>query len=421
MNYKKTTLPNGLRIITVPMKGTNTAIVSVMVGAGSKNEEKHENGISHFLEHMTFKGTKKRPKPMQIATELDSVGGEQNAFTSFEMTWYYAKVSREHLNFAIDLVSDMSMNGLLDEKEIEKEKGTIIEEINMYEDLPSRRVGELFDNLVYGDQPAGWDIAGPKENIRKFKRDDFVKYKEEHYTTDNIVVVVAGNINNDTEEKVVSAFKDLPKTIKKNKIQTVEDKNRPKIALHFKKTNQSHFCLGGLAYNIFDERKIAAKVLACILGRGMSSRLWKVIRDDHGLAYYLGAMIDTATDTGTYVIKAGVDNGRVDKAIELSIEELKKIKNEEIFVKELRKAKEMIKGRLSIALESSNRVARWFAEEEILENKILTPEEYFAKIESVTAEQIQEVANDLFANDNLRLAMIGPHKDSAKFEKLLKI
>jgi len=421
MNYKKTTLPNGLRIITVPMQGTNTATVLVMVGTGSKYEEKHENGISHFLEHMVFKGTKKRPKPSQIAVEIDSIGGQQNAFTGFEYTGYWTKIDARHIDLGLDIISDMSINGILDSAEIEKEKGTIIEEINMYEDMPAMQAEQRFYHLLYGDQPAGWDIAGPKENIKKFTRKDFIKYRKEHYTASNIVVAVAGNIDKDLDNKISGMFKGVSKAKPKNKVFTKEDKNRPKTDLYFKETNQTHFYLGGYAYKISSNKRAAASILFYILGRGMSSRLWKAIREKYGLSYYIRAEFDPATDTGVYAVRAGVDNKRTEKAIKLAVAELRKVRQKKVSLRELKKAKEMIKGRTSIALESSDDVASWIATQEILENKIITPEKYFAKIDAVTAEQVQEVANDLFTDDNLRLAMIGPHKDAKKFEKLLKI
>ncbi len=420
MQYNKKTLPNGLRIITVPMTGTNTATVLVMVKAGSYNETREENGISHFLEHMAFKGTKKRPKAKDIAVELDSIGGQHNAFTGFERTGYWAKVDATHIDTAMDIIADMSINGLLEEKEINKEKGVIIEEINMYADDPMRHVVDLFFGLLHGDQPAGWDIAGPKENIRKFTRKDFVKYKKEHYMAENTVVVVAGNIDGKKiEQKIIAMFKNISKKSVKHRTAVIENKDKRRILIENRDT--THFWLGGYSYRLSDKKISIAQVLFTILGRGMSSRLFTTIREKNGLAYYVRAGYEPQTDTGAYFISAGVDSARTEKAIKLSVGELKKLKDKKVGAKELRKAKEMIKGRLAIGLESSDDVAEWVAGQELLENRILTPEEYVAKIESVTAEQIQEVANELFTNDNLKLAMIGPHKDSAKFEKLLKV
>lgn len=422
MHFKKTTLPNGLRIITVPMSGTNTATVLVMVGTGSKYEEKSENGISHFLEHMAFKGTKKRPSALQIATELDSVGGEYNAFTGYEYTGYWAKVGNSKIDLALDVISDISKNGLLKESDIEIEKGVILEEINMYEDDPRNKLYMVFHELLYGDQPAGKSILGPKDIIKNVYRKDFINYQKQHYTSLNTVVVIAGNIDGDIIIKnISSSFKGLNKSKPKDKIKTIEDKNRDKILIEYKDTNQSHFWLGGYSYKLSDKKRIISEVLFTILGSGMSSRLFTTIREKNGLAYYVKAVNWPQTDTGVYAIRAGVDSNRVEKAIKLSVNEYKKIKNKKVGEKELKKAREIIKGRTLIGLESSDEVAEFFAEQELLENKILTPEEYFAKIDKVTAEQVQEVANDLFTNDNLRLAMIGPHRDEGKFEKILKI
>jgi len=420
MQYNKKTLSNGLRIITVPMTGTNTVTVLVMVGAGSYYETKKENGISHFLEHMAFKGTKKRPKAKDIAVELDGIGGQHNAFTGFERTGYWAKVDSKNVGLAIDIISDISINGLLGQEEIDRERGVIIEEINMCADDPMRRVVDLFFGLLYGDQPAGWDIAGPKENIRKFTRKDFVKYKKEHYVAENTIVVVAGNIDGKiVEKKVAEMFKNISKKSAKHRVAVMENKDKAKVLIENRDT--THFWLGGRSYKLSDKKISIAHVLFTVLGRGMSSRLFTTIREKNGLAYYVKAGYQPQTDTGAYYICAGVESNRAEKAIKLSVNELKKLKNKKVGAKELKKAKSMIKGRLAIGLESSDDVAEWVAGQELLENKILTPEEYVAKIESVTAEQVQEVANELFTDDNLKLAMIGPHKDSAKFEKLLKI
>ncbi|TRZ78459.1 insulinase family protein [bacterium] len=422
MQYNKKTLPNGLRIITVPMTGTNTATVLVMVGAGSYNETREENGISHFLEHMAFKGTKKRPKPMEISVELDGVGGQHNAFTWHEFTGYWAKVDSKNVGLAMDIISDISINGLLGQKEIDRERGVILEEINLDEDQPRRNVVRLFGELLYGDQPAGRSVLGPKEIISKLSRKDFVKYKKEHYIAKNIVVAVAGNIDSKKiEQEITKYFKGISKNQAKDKDIVKENKNRSKVLLKYKDTSQSHFRLGGFAYKTGDKKECIAEVLFAILGQGMSSRLFSVIREKNGLAYYVGSGLGTKATTGNYAIRSGVDSNRVEKAIKLSVNELKKLKDKKVGAKELRKAKEMIKGGLAIGLESSDDVAEWVAGQELLENKILTPEEYVAKIESVTAEQIQEVANELFTDDNLKLAMIGPHKDSVKFEKLLKV
>ncbi|MFH1175301.1 MAG: pitrilysin family protein [bacterium] len=404
------------------MQNTNTATVLVIVGTGSKYEEKRENGISHFLEHMAFKGTKKRPTALKISSEIDAVGGIFNAFTGFEYTGYWAKVGSQHINLAIDIIDDMMKNSILDEKEIEKEKGVIIEEINMYEDNPMMDIENVFYNLLYGDQPAGWDVAGTKETVKSFSRKDFVNYKKDHYNSLNTLIAVSGNIElNKVGKDLKKRLGASPEKKSKEKVLTKEDKNRPKILIKHKETSQSHYHLGGFCYNLNNEKNVIAKILFAILGGGMSSRLFESIREKNGLAYYVSAENEAYTDSGVYAISAGVKTKNIEKAIKISTDELKKIKSKKVLSKELERAKNMIKGHMLISFEKSDSLARWFAMQEILENCILTPEEYFAKINAVTAEQIQDVANELFTNDNLRLAMIGPHKDERKFEKLLKI
>lgn len=420
--YQKHTFKNGLRLVTVPMKKIKAVTVLVLVGTGSKYETREINGISHFLEHMFFKGTKKRPNALAIAETLDMVGGDYNAFTGKEHTGYWAKTDNEHLDLALDWVSDMFLNSKIEQKEIEREKGVVLEEINMYLDTPTRYIWRIWEALLYGNQPAGWLVLGRKEVIRKLKRKDFIDYLSNHYSAKNTVIAVAGNINSqDIRRKVQKYFKNIKTNQHKNKKLVVEKQKKPNLLIHYKKTDQTHLFLGTRGYGIFHPDKYVLNILSVILGGNMSSRIWIEIRERHGLSYYVRTGTDIYTDTGTLYTRAGVDNKRVEKAIQIIIKNYKLIKNKKISAKELKKAKDFIKGRSILAMEESDEQAIFYADQELLENKILTLEEKFAKIEEVTASDIQRVAKNIFKPEKLNLALIGPFKDKKRFEKLLKI
>ncbi|MDO8659367.1 MAG: pitrilysin family protein, partial [Candidatus Parcubacteria bacterium] len=340
MNFTKKVLKNGLRVVTVPMKDNPTVTVLVLVEAGSKYEEKKVNGISHFLEHMCFKGTIKRPKAVDISRELDTLGSQYNAFTGQEYTGYYAKSDARHFKQIFDVVSDIYLNSIFPETEMQKEKGVIIEEINMYEDLPSRRVQELIMKLLYGDQPAGWDIAGSKANILNMKRDDFVEYKKKHYLPEATVIIVAGKVTErQVMDEVNKIFKDVERGHKGQKLKTKDIQSKPEVLVSFKKTDQTHFVLGVRTYDLFDKKNIVLAVLSGILGGGMSSRLFVKLREELGVCYYVRALNDVYTDHGYFQISAGVDNKRINEVVGVVLEECNKLKNYKVSDEELNKVK----------------------------------------------------------------------------------
>jgi predicted Zn-dependent peptidase len=404
------------------MKNTQAVTVLVLVGTGSKYEIKEINGISHFLEHMFFKGTKKRPNTLAIAETLDKIGGEYNAFTSKECTGYWAKVDTKHLDLALDWVSDIFLNSKISAEEIEREKGVIIEEINMYLDEPRKYIWDLWDKLLYGDQSAGWSVIGEKEIIRRIKREQFINYLK-NYSAKNTVVVVAGNIKEikSLKLKVGSYFKSINGKNVNNKNKVIEKQKQPNILLNYKKTDQTHLFLGVRGYDMFHPDKYVLDILSIILGGNMSSRLWIEIRERNSLAYYVGTSAQNYTDSGSLYTKAGLNNDKVEKAIQIILKNYKLIKNKRINQQEIRKAKDYIKGKAILGMESSDEQAYFYADQELLENKILTLDEIFVKIEAVTASDIQRVAKDIFKPEKLNLALIGPFKDKAKFECLLKL
>lgn len=422
LNYHFHTFDSGLRLVTIPMPATKTATVFVLVGTGSKYETKNINGISHFLEHMMFKGTKKRPGTMDIARELDTIGAEYNAFTGKEYTGYYAKASAEKLDTSLDVVFDIFLNSKFDEKEIAIEKGVIVEEINMYRDLPQRHVGDVFEQLLYGDQPAGWSIAGEKDTVVNFKRDEFVDYFNTHYVAENTIVAVAGNV--DPEEvkiKIGNYFKTIRHGKSIGKPAVREGQDEPRQMISFKKTDQSHFILGFRSFDMFDDRRYPLAVLSKVLGGGMSSRLFYEVRERRGLAYYVRSEMNPYTDSGYLSVSAGVNNEKAVDAIKVILDEVNKIKTEGVTEKELQQAKDNAEGAMALSLEHSDGVAMSYADSVLFHKKVLTPEEELDKIKRVTLDDISAVAKEIFANGKLNLALIGPFKDDRKFKDILKI
>ncbi len=419
--FKKETWANGLRTIYVPMSGTQTVTILVLVGTGSRYETKGINGISHFLEHMFFKGTTKRPGKSQIAQELDAVGAAYNAFTDKELTGYWVKTDSKHADLAFDVVSDIFLNSTIPAAEIEKERGVIIGEIDMYEDTPTRKIGDLFEELLYGDQPAGWDIAGRKEVIRSLKRGDFLKYLARYYKSRNVVVAVAGSIDAaKMRAQVKKYFKAITPGAAGRPLPCQEKQNSPQIKIKYKDTDQAHLILGVRAYDIFDKRRWALGLLATILGGSMSSRLFIKIRDELGLGYYIRASASLSSDHGYFDVSAGVDTKRVAEAIGAVMSELKKVKENGVSEAELKKAKDYIKGSTLLGLESSDEMASFFGLQELVTKQILTVEQKFGILDKVTLKDIALVAQDIFQNNKLNLALIGPFKNKAELAKLLR-
>lgn len=421
MNYNKTILDNGLRVLTIPMKDSPTVTVFVLVEAGSKYETRQNNGISHFLEHMCFKGTTKRPLSGDISEELDSIGSRYNAFTSHEYTGYYAKAQYGQIDKILDVISDMYLNPTLPESELEKEKGVIIEEINMREDLPQYKVQNLITELVYGDQPAGWDVVGPKQNIKNMTREDFVSYRNKFYTSSATTVVIAGNFDEvKILESVRQIFSVMPKVEKGIKEKVTEVQVKPEIALFKKETDQTHLVLGVRTFDTYDKRDAIMDVLVGVLDAGMSSRLFKKLRDEMGVCYYVNAYQDSLTDHGLFSVSAGVDNKRVKEVITVILAELNKLKNELVSPEELQKVKQNLSGTMYLGLESSDSIAKFYGGQEIMNEVIKTPEEIKAETDAVTAEQVRDLAQEIFVDKGLNLAIVGRFEDKAEFVDILK-
>jgi len=436
MAYQKHTLKNGLRLITVPMPSVESVTVLILIGVGSRYEEKKINGISHFLEHMAFKGTQKRPTALAIASTIDGIGGEFNAFTSKDHTGYYIKAAKKHLPLLVDVLSDMLLDSKFDPVEIEKEKGVIIEEINMYEDTPMRKVSDIYENLLYGDTKLGRDISGDKDVIRAVKRENFLDYIDRFYGPANTVITIAGGIDNQAsklqrhkeaknrESKTIKSVEEYLGNWKRKKPlepELVDDKQEePAVLVHFKDTKQAHLCIGVRGYHLTHPDRFKLAVLTNVLGGGMSSRLFIEVRERRGLAYYVRSSNEQYKEVGNFVTQAGVDVDRIDDAIKVILEEFIKIVAGNIQYEELTKAKENLKGKLTLELEDSRSVASLFATTELLEGKIKTPEEIFAQVDAVTIDDVAAVAKDIFRQNTLNLAVIGPFKEESRFIRLLK-
>ena len=421
MKFKRHVLKNGLRVNFVPMKETQTVAVQILVEAGSKYENKKNNGISHFLEHMMFKGTKKRPTTKIISELFDGVGGEFNAFTGEEETGYWVKVPKQHFEMAIDVVSDMYTGPLLKVEEINRERGVILQELSMIQDDPPRYAWDLFEELLYGDQPAGWDIIGTRENIKSFKRKDFVDYIKKMYIPKATVITVAGNFDEEKALRLIEKqFNGQKNKRKISKKKVTENQRVPKIKLHFKKTEQTHLMLGVRGMDMFSPDKYVATLLTTIIGGSMSSRMFINIRERQGLTYYIGASMNMTTDAGYLYARAGVEHKNLEKTVKLMLAELKKISSKKVSAKELKKAKEFLKGRLTMSLESSTAVASFVGEQDLFKNNVKKPEELFEKIDVVTARDILKVAKKMVKNSKLNLVVIGPHKEDKNLKKILK-
>ncbi|MDD4931556.1 MAG: pitrilysin family protein [Candidatus Colwellbacteria bacterium] len=413
--YKKTVFQNGVRYIYIPQPEGLATTVLVLVSTGSEYETKDINGISHFLEHLCFKGTKNRPTSNMIAEELDNLGAEYNAFTGSEVTGYYAKAANKNFDKILDVVSDLYLNPIVEQKEMDKERGVIIEEINMYEDLPMEKVRENFGALLYGDQPAGWSIAGRKDVIQKLDRDDVLAYRNKHYVAAKTTVVVAGGIS-DPEELIRQKFSVIGDGEKILKPETEEKQSSPALSFQSKQTDQAHLVLGVRAFDLFDPRRYALSVMSDILGGGMSSRLFKKVREEMGAAYYIRSSADLGSDCGALIISTGIDKERMTEIVSAILSEMRKLTSELVPEAELSRSKEHISGRMILQLETSDELAGYYGSEEAMTGTVRTPGEILENIRKVTAADIMAVAKDIMRDDRLNLAAIGPFKDGAEEE-----
>lgn len=424
MDYQLTTLSNGLKLLSVPLPSLSSVTLTVWVATGSRFETSKNNGVSHFLEHIVFKGSKKRPSARAISEAIDAIGAEFNAGTSKEYTNFYIRSHTSHIEDAFDVLSDMVLYPLIKKDDMEREKGVILEEIAMYEDTPVRRIGDLFEQLIFAGNPLAQDISGTKESVSRLVREDFLEYRKQHYFSQNMLITVAGGVGaGKARELAQKYFGDLPsivnhqKTIFHSQLSTVKSR----LLLHNKKAEQAHIILGFPALKRGSPQRYALALLTTIMGGNMSSRLFGEVREKRGLAYAIKTSADEYKDTGYLGTYEGVDVKRVSEAIKVTIDEHYKLINgkKKVTTKELTNAKEFVKGQLALALEDSRVVSGFFGEKQLLLGKIETPKEVFAKLEKVTLAEVEDLAKVIFKPQNLYLAVIGPYDDEEKFAKLI--
>lgn len=421
MKHKLATLKNGLALITINLPRLESVATMLAVGGGSRYETKNINGISHFLEHMFFKGSKKYPSAEEISEIIDGIGAVNNAATDKEVTYFWVKSAAKHIELSSDILSSMASESLLKEEEIEREKGVIIEELRMYQDNPSHYVWNLYERLQFGDQPLGWDIGGNEKTVLSLKREDFVNYMNSLYSPKNMALIYAGKIPENIQEVAEKYFEKLPdrsqhgfKPFKKIK------QTSPQVNVFYKKTDQVNLVLGVEGYDRYDPKRYVARVLGIILGEGMSSRLFIQVRARRGLAYHVAAFHNPYKDTGFFAIYGGLKLEKIEEALKIIKDELFKIAAEGITAKELQKAQEMESGRMALRTESTNFLAEYFGVRFVLDRKIESLEEYLKAINQVTVEEVQQVASELFQKDRFNLQIIGPLKNPEIFEKILQ-
>ena len=418
--HKLKVLPNGLKIITTPIEGTKSVTVLCLVGAGSRYETKDINGISHFLEHLFFKGAERYKNAAEVSSAIDSVGGDFNAFTGKEYAGYYVKLASHQKEVAFDMIGDMMLNATLIEEEINKERGVILEEYNMYQDTPMYQVGWDFERLLFGDQAMGWDQIGTKETINSITRDQIVDYKHALYTPDNTIISVAGNITEDEAIDLVKKyfpFKDDKHTIEPKPYIKMDTSK--KVILQNKKTEQAHLIIGTEGVPARHADEFTEKILSVILGGNMSSRMFLNVREAKGLSYYIRTTTDDYNDVGAISTSAGVDLSRVDLAIEAILEEYRKITEEKVGDIELNKAKEFMKGKIILRLEDSEEYAHLMGKQALLYPEIETVDDILKKIDAVTADDVLRLSKELLQEDKFRMALIGPYDDEEHFSQLL--
>lgn len=423
MQYEKHTLKNGLRVIIVPMGNTESVIFQVLVKTGTKNEDKNLNGISHFLEHLVFKGTKRRPKPGTISKELDRIGADHNAFTGKEITGFWVKSASKDFDIGLDVISDMVLNPIFNAKEIEKERGVILQEISAYEDQLSSKTLKYVEDMLYKGNPHSMDTLGTNDSVKNILRNDIVKYRKERYIPNNMVVVVVGNIDEKiTLKKIEKIFNKLKANKLKKILSPKVNQKEINIKIKDKKCDQSHLAVGVRAYGLSSEKKYILEILAVILGGNMSSRLHEELREKMGLAYYAGASNMEYEDSGYLYIRTGVPKDKIHIVFQVISRLLNDFKKRNVTKDELYSAKEFIRGKTALAFEHTEYIADFYGEQELFECKILTPLEYMKKIEKVTASDIMKVAKEIFRPENINIAGIIPEDgksiDSEKIKKI---
>ncbi len=425
-DIRKYDLANGMRLVTVPVAGVSSLTVLAMVGVGSRFEEPKLAGISHFLEHLPFKGTANYPTALEVSTAIDGVGGAHNAFTGKEYTGYWVKVASNQWRLAMDMVSDLLLTARLREEDIEREKGVIVEEINMYEDNPQAKVSSVFDELVFAGSTLATDVAGRKETVTALTREDFVKHWDRWYAGPNVVIAVVGDVSvvQNSKVKIQSLVEEYftkgkPRSGDGKKDYARAKQQEPRVKVFYKDTEQAHFHLGFPGLSRVDERRYGLNLLVTILGGNSSSRMFNEIREKRGLAYYAYAGADTYQDQGSVYAFEGVALGQIEEAIKVTVGEFGRFAGD-VSEEELERAKEFVVGKLALDLESSSTLANVVARKLLLEDELFDMNEVVRKTRAVDLDQVKDLARELFDMKRVNLAVVGPFKDEGRFEKLLR-
>jgi len=429
------TLANGLPILRIPMPGVKSVTVLVLANTGSRYEHSKQFGIAHFFEHLVFKGSQNYPTAQALATTVDGVGADFNAFTSKEYTGYYVKAASRHLELALDVVSDMLLTPKLRQEDIDREKNVIIEEIHMYEDTPAQYVGNLFDRMAFAGSGLSHDIIGSAETVAQLTSVDFQGFLKQWYGLPNLLLVIAGDESVVSSkailDQVQQAFsKQDPQTAARitKKVAVTEKLTKNSYADQFfhlenKATEQAHFVLGWPGLNRFSDDRYALSLLNIILGANMSSRLFTEVREKRGLAYYVRSEVNSYHDTGLFGAAVGADPKRVEEALEVTIKEFTKLVDEtatlSVKADELARAKEYVAGKMALSYENPQMMAQYYGLKQLLMDEIETLDEALIKLKAVTLDEIQAVAKKIIQPGQLRLAIIGPFKDEDKFKKYL--
>jgi predicted Zn-dependent peptidase len=414
--FERRTLGNGLRVLTAPLDHAQSVACFVMLAAGSRYERAENRGIAHFAEHMFFKGTERRPTSRDLTTIVDGIGGEFNAFTSKEYTGYYVRCAADDRDIALDVLLDMLRHSKFDPEEIEREKGVILEEMNMYFDTPRDHIGTVYETLMFGDNPLGWETLGTKETIRAATRGTFLDYVDEWYTPERMVVGVSGKVGDGLEPMLEELLGDM--TPNGNRRPAPAEPQRdagPYVSVFNKQADQAHLILGVPSYPIEHPDRYALQLLSTVLGGGMSSRLFIEVRERRGLAYYVHGLNHSYSDAGTLYAQAGVDLTRIDEAIRVIVQEFERMAAERVPDDELEKARSLAKGRFVLGTESPQGLILFGLRREVLEGGAIEPEQMLAELDAVTVDDVQRVAQDLIAHDKLRLAVIGPFEGDDRF------
>ena len=420
-SYHKITLDNGLRIVTSPMPHTRSVSVCIYLGVGARYETETEAGISHFIEHIMFRGTERRPFSKDISVAIEGVGGILNGGTDKEITVYWCKVAQPHFEIALDVLVDMILNSRFDKNDIEKERRVIIEEIGMSMDTPQQLVGMLIDEILWPNHPLGRDVAGTRESVSTITCTQMLDYIATEYSPSTTVVSIAGNIEQKATVEIVNKLLGDWQSKKKNRIFIPYiEKENPGLALEYKETEQTHLCLALPGVSLTDPRRFTLDLLNVILGEGMSSRLFLEVRDKLGLVYNINSYLDHFQDSGALTIYAGVDPKNLETGVRAILRQLALLK-EPVNQAELTKAKELSKGRLLLRMEDSRSVAGWMGGQEVLSGYVMSVEEVVAKIEAITAVDMAQIAREMLVSERLRLSVVGPVKEDRKLLGLLKI